>query len=152
MPSERIQRRIDSLLDQADEAIEAGEWERARQRADDAVALDPGSVDAQAILDAAARRLGDDAGPAQPTVAPAPTQVPTAPTSFASGRYEVRDFLGEGGKKRVFLAHDTLLDRDVAFALVRTEGLDDAGRQRVQRERPSNIFRTYAEGAWPAAL
>ena len=32
----------------------------------------------------------------------------------------MREFLGEGGKKRVFLAHDSLLDRDVAFALVRT--------------------------------
>ena len=38
------------------------------------------------------------------------------PASFAAGRYEVRGFLGEGGKKRVFLAHDTQLDRDVAFA------------------------------------
>jgi len=27
-----------------------------------------------------------------------------APSSFAGGRYQVRRFLGEGGKKRVFLA------------------------------------------------
>ena len=33
-----------------------------------------------------------------------------------SGRYQVKKFLGEGGKKRVYLAADTLLDRDVAFA------------------------------------
>ena len=46
----------------------------------------------------------------------------------------MRRFLGEGGKKRVFLAHDSLLDRDVAFALVRTEGLDATGRERVRRE------------------
>ncbi len=26
MPSERVQRRIDDLLDQAEEAVEAGEW------------------------------------------------------------------------------------------------------------------------------
>jgi serine/threonine protein kinase len=56
------------------------------------------------------------------------------PSSFASGRYEVRRFLGEGGKKRVFLAHDTRLDRDVAFALIKTEGLDDVGRERITRE------------------
>jgi len=31
----------------------------------------------------------------------------------------VKNFLGEGGKKRVYLATDTLLDRDVAFALIR---------------------------------
>ena len=34
----------------------------------------------------------------------------------------------------MYLAHDTLLDRDVAFALIKTDGLDDAGRQRIQRE------------------
>jgi len=42
--------------------------------------------------------------------------------------------LGEGGKKKVYLAHDTLLDRDVAFALIKTEGLDDTSRARIQRE------------------
>jgi hypothetical protein len=38
------------------------------------------------------------------------------PTSFADGRYQVKKLLREGGKKKVYLAHDTLLDRDVAFA------------------------------------
>jgi len=56
------------------------------------------------------------------------------PTSFASGRYQVKKFLGEGGKKKVYLAHDTLLDRDVAFALIKTEKLDEASRVRVTRE------------------
>ena len=37
-------------------------------------------------------------------------------------------FLGEGGKKRVFLVADALLDRDVAFSLIKTEGLDEEGR------------------------
>jgi tetratricopeptide (TPR) repeat protein len=46
----------------------------------------------------------------------------------------VKKFLGEGGKKKVYLAHDTLLDRDVAFALIKTEKLDDATRIRVSRE------------------
>jgi tetratricopeptide (TPR) repeat protein len=56
------------------------------------------------------------------------------PTSFAGGRYQVKKFLGEGGKKKVYLVHDTLLDRDVAFALIKTEKLDDATRTRVTRE------------------
>jgi serine/threonine protein kinase len=43
-------------------------------------------------------------------------------------------FLGEGGKKRVYLAHDTKLDRDVAFALIKTEGLDAEGEARIRRE------------------
>ncbi|MDP9238657.1 MAG: serine/threonine-protein kinase, partial [Chloroflexota bacterium] len=50
------------------------------------------------------------------------------------GRYQVRGFLGEGGTKRVYLAHDTKLDRDVAFALIKTEGLDADGIVRVGRE------------------
>ncbi|MGI9658942.1 MAG: protein kinase domain-containing protein, partial [Gaiellaceae bacterium] len=58
----------------------------------------------------------------------------TDPSSFAAGRYEVKKFLGEGGKKMVYLAHDLLLDRDVAFALIKTEGLDETSRTRVARE------------------
>src|SRR5581483_12426915 len=74
-----------------------------------------------------------------PPGAPAPTPIPQPPSpaqpaSFANGRYVVRKFLGEGGKKRVYLAHDTLLDRDVAFALIKTEGLDAEGRERIRRE------------------
>ena len=68
---------------------------------------------------------------APPAVSPPPTPVPT---SFANGRYQVKKFLGEGGKKKVYLAHDTVLDRDVAFALIKTEKLDKASRQRISRE------------------
>ena len=46
----------------------------------------------------------------------------------------MRRFLGEGGKKRVYLAHDERLDRDVAFALIKTDGLDEVGRERIVRE------------------
>jgi hypothetical protein len=66
---------------------------------------------------------------------PVPTPLPSSePTSFAGGRYEVKKFLGEGGKKKVYLVHDTLLDRDVAFGLIKTEKLDDTSRTRVNRE------------------
>ncbi len=71
----------------------------------------------------------------QPSLeAPPSTQPPPVPTSFASGRYQVKKFLGEGGKKKVYLAHDSVLDRDVAFALIKTEKLDEAGRTRIKRE------------------
>src|SRR5215212_6759146 len=59
---------------------------------------------------------------------------PAAPTRVGDGRYVVQSFLGEGGRKRVHLAHDTALDRDVALAIVKTEGLDERGRVRVRRE------------------
>jgi serine/threonine protein kinase len=44
---------------------------------------------------------------------------PALPSSFVSGRYKVKSFLGEGGTKKVYLAHDSMLDRDVAFALIK---------------------------------
>jgi len=69
---------------------------------------------------------------APPTRTPTPS--PAAPTSFAADRYQIKRFLGEGGRKRVYLAHDTRLDRDVAFSIVKTEGLDAAGLARVRRE------------------
>ena len=75
--------------------------------------------------------------PAPPTPAPSATAPASAPVpaSFANGRYQVKKFLGEGGKKKkVYLAKDTILDRDVAFALIKTEKLDEAGRTRVKRE------------------
>jgi tetratricopeptide (TPR) repeat protein len=66
---------------------------------------------------------------------PSPTTPPTpVPSSFINGRYKVKKFLGEGGKKKVYLAYDTVLDRDVAFALIKTEKLDESARTRVIRE------------------
>ena len=56
-----------------------------------------------------------------------PTEIRDAPRQLANGRYLVKGFLGEGGRKRVYLAHDTPLDRDVAIALIKTDGLDEAG-------------------------
>src|SRR3989442_1284475 len=56
------------------------------------------------------------------------------PATFAGGRYVVKGFLGEGGRKKVYLAHDSKLDRDVAVAVIKTEGLDQAGLSRVKRE------------------
>jgi class 3 adenylate cyclase len=56
------------------------------------------------------------------------------PASLADGRYQVQKLLGEGGKKRVYLATDTRLERDVAISLVKIEGLDEAGLARVRRE------------------
>jgi serine/threonine protein kinase/tetratricopeptide (TPR) repeat protein len=67
---------------------------------------------------------------------PSPERHPPSPepASFVNGRYLVKKFLGEGGKKKVYLTHDKVLDRDVAFALINTKNLDDATRKRVSRE------------------
>ncbi len=73
------------------------------------------------------------ASPAAETTATEQSAAPL-PTSFANGRYQVKRFLGEGGKKKVYLANDTSLDRDIAFLLVKAEGLDEEARTRVTRE------------------
>jgi eukaryotic-like serine/threonine-protein kinase len=68
-------------------------------------------------------------GPTPPT-----RESSTVPRVLGGGRYRVERFLGEGGRKRVYVAHDTRLDRDVALSVVKTDGLDDVGRLRFERE------------------
>ena len=57
-----------------------------------------------------------------------------APVAVGAGRYQVTRLLGEGARKRVYAAVDARLGREVAVAVVKTEGLDDTGRQRIERE------------------
>ena len=134
MASEQVTRRIARLLEDAEQAFAENDWATVLKRARAVLALVPDHEDAQTLLTAAERSLPDTVSPLPPAGVTAAPAAPSTPTSFASGRYHVLKVLGEGGKKRVFLAHDTLLDRDVAFALIKTEGLDPAGRERVTRE------------------
>lgn len=41
--------------------------------------------------------------------------------TFIDGRYAPRDLLGGGGMAKVYLAHDDLLGRDVAFKVLREQ-------------------------------
>jgi hypothetical protein len=45
------------------------------------------------------------------------------PGEVFAGRYEVRRLLGEGGRKRTYLARDTKMNRLVAVSLVKPEGV-----------------------------
>jgi class 3 adenylate cyclase len=56
------------------------------------------------------------------------------PESVGEGRYTVRQLIGEGARKRVYAGVDIRLGRDVAVAIVKTDALDDSGRERIQRE------------------
>ncbi|HVA19635.1 MAG TPA: protein kinase [Solirubrobacteraceae bacterium] len=148
--SERMQRQLDRLLDEAEAAVTAQEWERVAGAARAALAIDDANADALTFLKmAAANGVESPADPSSATTTgipasedsatPAPAAKvagppPANPETFVGGRYRVLRFLGEGGKKRVFLAHDVTLDRDVAFALIKTEGLDLVGRERIVRE------------------
>ena len=100
MASNRVQRQIDRLLDEAEEAAALKDWDTVRDRAEHALTFDPQNADGIAFLNAADRALSDST--LQPaTSAPNPNE---QPTSFANGRYQVQRFLGEGGKKKVYLA------------------------------------------------
>ena len=132
--SERIRRRIEILLDEADEAVSLSDWAVVRDRAQNVLRLDPENHDALAYLAAADRDAGSSQPRAQISAAPRPISASVAgehPTYFANGCYQVNQFLGEGGKKKVYLAHDGILDRDVALAVIKTEGIDDVSRTRT---------------------
>ena len=60
MPSERIQRSIDALLDEADESYFGHQGDLAEDRAGTALGLDPDNLDALAILSAIERMTGGD--------------------------------------------------------------------------------------------
>ncbi len=63
-----------------------------------------------------------------------PPAVAALPATIGGGRYRTVQLLGEGARKRVYLAFDERLAREVAVAVVKTEGLDANGRIRITRE------------------
>ena len=58
MASERIQRRIDRLLDQIEDAADQLDWRDVRERSEAVLAYDPKNQDALSFL-AAAQRAGN---------------------------------------------------------------------------------------------
>jgi class 3 adenylate cyclase len=71
---------------------------------------------------------------AAPPSTPAASRAAPLPETLGGGRYRVKRFLGEGTRKRVYLARDTRLDSDVAVAVIKMEDLDAEGLVRVRRE------------------
>lgn len=57
---------------------------------------------------------------------------PLAP--FPHTRYKIKKLIGEGGRKRVYRAHDASLGRDVALALSKAKGADTDIQVRTIRE------------------
>ena len=90
MANDRVQRRIDRLLDQVEEAIDQLDWEEVRQRAQAVLRLDPENSDAIAYLAAAERDTEDSRSTqASPFSLPVSAPVSDHPTSFANRRYQV---------------------------------------------------------------
>jgi eukaryotic-like serine/threonine-protein kinase len=80
------------------------------------------------------QRFCDQCGAALTREFRLPVRPPDRPEAFAGGRYRVERFLGEGAHKRVYLARDTMLDRVVAFALIRSGTVDEGRVDRIHRE------------------
>ena len=96
MASERRRLRIERLLDEAEGAVGRYDWEAVRKAAQAILAFDPENGEALDLLTGAERALGGSAPPTnQPQASPAATPTiatPLQPTSFASGRYQVKRF------------------------------------------------------------
>jgi eukaryotic-like serine/threonine-protein kinase len=102
-------------------------------------------------------QVGAAANAATPPAAPSAGAASGAdqPDAFADGRYVTRRLLGEGGKKKVYLAADTLLDRQVAIAVLKSGSGDEPSRDRLKREAQAmgrigdhpNVLPIYDYGA-----
>jgi class 3 adenylate cyclase len=84
------------------------------------------------FCDGCGHRLAESAPPAR--AEGIPVRAEATEGVLVASRYRVLRLLGEGAKKRVYLAQDLRLDREVAVALIKTEGLDETGRARIHRE------------------
>ena len=82
------------------------------------------------FCDSCGSELTAEPAAADPLQEPLPADVPTE----IAGRYRVKRFLGQGGRKRVYLSDDTATGTEVALALFDTEGVGAAIQARTRRE------------------
>lgn len=112
MPSARVRRQVETLLDDAEAAASKRDWLAVRDCAEAGLRVGPENEDAQHLLRLAGIPAADGAdgsNATHPTAVVASPTVPNAdavapepaaqPTSFANGRYQLKKFLGEGGKE-----------------------------------------------------
>jgi len=88
MASDRIQRQIERLLDEAEEAITNEDWALVASRARAVLRLNPESSDALSYLAAAERDAETSQSQSEGTGSSA-VPLHDQPTSFANGRYQV---------------------------------------------------------------
>ncbi len=83
MPSERVQRQIERLLDETEEAISGQDWTLAAEHARSVLRLNPENQDALSYLAASER---DSGTPAQPTS-------PVQPVAADSNRERLEQYI-----------------------------------------------------------
>ena len=106
MASDRIQRRIERLLDAIEQEADQQSAQRVLDLAKEVLRFAPDNGDARTFLAVAEETLSSDGGqqaletapPRSEPVTSAPERTSDQPTFFANGRYQVKRFLGEGGK------------------------------------------------------
>ena len=85
MASDRIQRQLDRLLDEAEEAMAKDDWATVISRAKAVLAIDPENGDGQAYLAASERALGASGAATASDAASAPVSItPPATGPYAS--------------------------------------------------------------------
>lgn len=136
--SARVQRQVSRLLSELEDALSSREWGTVRDKSRDVLALAPDNVDAQAFLMAARRALGEN-NPNRSwsgTTFHSSISVDLAGVQgvVINGRYTLGKLIGEGARKRVYEARDSILDRRVAIAIVKIDMLDPIARRRITLE------------------
>lgn len=111
-------------------AVGEGDWKSVESLSKQILSLDSQNPSALTFLKMAKERLAEKDESAEI----AEEKVELLPASFVGNRYTVKELIGEGARKKVYLCHDSTLDRDIAFSLVKTDGLDKDARERVMRE------------------
>ncbi len=92
MASDRIQRRIERLLDQIEQEADQRNWQLVLDLAQEVLGFAPDNSDAKAFHGVAEERLETVPSRAAPLTA-APSTPSAQPTSFANGRYDVKRLL-----------------------------------------------------------
>ena len=88
MVSNRIQRHIDRLLNDADEGLTRFDWDAVRQRAEAVLRFAPAKIDALSFMRTANHAAGASDAPQTASHVPSPGKPSgNVPTSFADGRY-----------------------------------------------------------------
>ena len=120
----------DQLLKKIGLAVAEGDWKTVKTLSRQILSSDPDNNRALTFHSLAEQELSDIDDSADITK----EKEEVLPVSFIGDRYRVKELVGEGARKKVYLCRDATLDRDIAFSLVKTEGLDADTRKRVMRE------------------
>jgi EAL domain-containing protein (putative c-di-GMP-specific phosphodiesterase class I) len=138
MPSERVQQRIDSLLDQADRAMEEGRWQAAIEACAAALAFDPDNTDANSYIEAARRALStvDPSAEKSSPPAPPPPSAPSAPPTSSRVDAAPRSSQGTSDFDQILAMRDESISNAKASGQVSDSTNELTGQSAEKEWRP----------------